>query len=68
MPKLKTNRSASKRFRVTGKGKIKRAQAFKSHNTAKKTPKRVRKLRAREYVGSSDIKAISKLLPNSFRG
>ena len=31
MPKIKTNRAAAKRFRVTGSGKIKRNKAYKSH-------------------------------------
>ena len=32
MPKLKTKRSAVKRFRSTGTGKIKVAKAFRRHN------------------------------------
>jgi len=36
MPKMKTNRSAAKRFRFTGSGKIKRAKAYKSHLLTKK--------------------------------
>ena len=31
MPKIKTNRAAAKRFRVTGSGKVKRNKGFKSH-------------------------------------
>ena len=31
MPKMKTKRSAAKRFKVTGTGKLKRAKAYKSH-------------------------------------
>jgi large subunit ribosomal protein L35 len=31
MPKIKTRRSAAKRFKVTGTGKFKRSKAFKSH-------------------------------------
>lgn len=46
MPKLKvkTNRSAAKRFRVTASGKIKRASGGKSHSNAKKGRKRMRRL------------------------
>jgi len=40
MPKMKTNRSAAKRFKLTGKGKVKRHHAFKSHILTKKTTKR----------------------------
>ena len=39
MPKMKTNSSAKKRFRVTGTGKIKRKHAFKRHILTKKTKK-----------------------------
>ncbi len=46
MPKLKvkTNRSAAKRFRVTASGKIKRASSGKSHSNEKKGRKRMRRL------------------------
>jgi len=45
MPKLKTNRSVAKRFKVTGTGKLKRFKANKSHILTKKTTKRKRNLR-----------------------
>ena len=31
MPKVKTNRAAAKRFKVTGTGKLKRNKAYKRH-------------------------------------
>ena len=37
MPKMKTNRAAAKRFKVTGTGKLKRMKANKSHILTKKT-------------------------------
>ncbi|HDI78142.1 MAG TPA: 50S ribosomal protein L35, partial [Desulfobacteraceae bacterium] len=40
MPKMKTNRSAAKRFRITGSGKIARRKACKSHLLTKKSAKR----------------------------
>jgi len=45
MPKMKTNSSAKKRFKVTGSGKIKFKQAGKRHNLDKKSQSRIRKLR-----------------------
>lgn len=66
MPKMKTNKTASKKFRVTSKGKVKRSQAFMSHNTAKKTPKRARNLRKMTYVDSVDVPAVQRMLPYSF--
>ena len=44
MPKMKTNSSAKKRFKVTGTGKVKRAKAFKNHILTKKSTKRKRAL------------------------
>jgi hypothetical protein len=39
MPKIKTNRSAAKRFKKTGSGKIQRAKSGKNHFTGKKSIK-----------------------------
>ena len=48
MPKMKTNRSAAKRFKVTGSGKLKRNKAYKRHILTKKSPKTKRNLRKSE--------------------
>ena len=45
MPKMKTNRSAAKRFKVTGTGKLKRNKAYKRHILTKKSAKTKRNLR-----------------------
>ena len=45
MPKMKTRRSAAKRFKVTGTGEFKRAKAFRSHILEHKSPARKRNLR-----------------------
>jgi large subunit ribosomal protein L35 len=45
MPKVKTNSSAKKRFKVTGTGKILHKQAGKRHNLGKKSQRRIRNLR-----------------------
>ena len=63
MPKMKTRRAAAKRFKLTGSGKIKRAQAFRSHILTKKTSKRKRNLRKTSYVAPAQEKAMKKLLP-----
>ena len=63
MPKVKTHRGAKKRFKVTGKGKIKRSKAFASHLKVKKSAKKKRKSRRRGILHSSDTKKIKKLLP-----
>ncbi len=63
MPKQKTVRSVKKRFRYTGKGKLRRYKAYKSHILTKKNAKRKRRLRQPDLVDSVDQKRIKKLLP-----
>lgn len=63
MPKLKTNRSAAKRFKRTKSGKLKKRKAGRGHILGKKSRKRKRKLRKPSYVSSTDEKRIRRLLP-----
>ncbi|MBI2231594.1 MAG: 50S ribosomal protein L35 [Deltaproteobacteria bacterium] len=63
MPKIKTNRAAAKRFRVTGSGKIKRNKGFKSHLLSSKGKKRKRHLRQGTLVSAVERKNIRKLIP-----
>jgi large subunit ribosomal protein L35 len=63
MPKIKTRRSAAKRFKVTGSGEFKRNKAFKSHILEKKSPARKRNLRKATLVSKSDHERVSKMLP-----
>lgn len=63
MPKMKTKRGAAKRFKKTGTGKIKRAQAYTSHILTKKSTKRKRNLRQGCTVDAADVKSIKKILP-----
>jgi large subunit ribosomal protein L35 len=62
MPKMKTNSSAKKRFRLTGSGKIKRNKAFKSHILTKKTKKQKRNLTYSGLVNSRDESNVKFLL------
>ena len=62
MPKQKTKRGASKRFKVTGTGKIKRFRANKSHILTKKHPKRKRRLRKGTLVAHADERRIRRVL------
>ncbi|NLC28443.1 MAG: 50S ribosomal protein L35 [Campylobacteraceae bacterium] len=61
MPKMKTVRGAAKRFKAT-KNKIKRGSAFRSHILTKKPTKRMRGLKASQYVDSSDVKSVDIML------
>ncbi len=63
MPKMKTSRSAAKRFKVTGTGKLKRAKAYKSHILTKKSTKRKRNLRQAAITDATNVKNIKKILP-----
>jgi large subunit ribosomal protein L35 len=62
MPKQKTKRSAMKRFKLTGRGKVKRARANKSHILTKKHPKRKRRLRKATTVAKADELRIKRVL------
>lgn len=62
MPKLKSNRGARKRFRVTAKGKFKRGHANTSHILTKKTRKRKRNLRKQVIVSDADHRQVGRLL------
>ena len=64
MPKIKTNRSAAKRFRKTGTGKIIYHKSCASHILTKKTTKRKRSLRKTPLVAKVNRKVIRLLLPN----
>ena len=63
MPKMKSNRAAMKRFKVTGSGKIKRNKGFKSHLLSSKGKKRKRKLRHATTVSAAEQKNVRKLIP-----
>ena len=63
MPKIKTNRAAAKRFKVTGTGKLKRNKAYKSHILTKKSTKRKRNLRQATITDATNVKNMNKVLP-----
>jgi large subunit ribosomal protein L35 len=63
MPKMKTKKGASKRFKVRPGGSVKRSQAFKRHILTKKTQKAKRQLRGTAAVHHSDTPAIRAMLP-----
>ena len=63
MPKMKTSRSAAKRFKLTGTGKLKRSKAYKSHILTKKSTKRKRNLRQAAMTDSTNVQNMKKILP-----
>lgn len=62
MPKIRTQRGAAKRFKLTAGKKVKRNKAFASHILTKKTSKRKRKLRKAGLVAASEERRVKRML------
>jgi large subunit ribosomal protein L35 len=63
MPKIKSLKAASKRFKKTASGKFARKHAYKSHILTKKASKRKRHLRTEGVVSPADQKNVQRMLP-----
>jgi large subunit ribosomal protein L35 len=63
MPKLKTRKAASKRYKITGNNNFLRRHAFKGHLLMKKSNRQKRKLSQRLCVSPHDLKPIQLMLP-----
>ena len=63
--KLKTKKSAAKRFKFTGSGKIKRKKANMRHIMTKMSPGKKRGLRSSGLIAKADEKSVKQMLPNS---
>ncbi|HZT40235.1 MAG TPA: 50S ribosomal protein L35 [Bryobacteraceae bacterium] len=63
MPKLKTHKGASKRFKKTGTGKIKRRHSFARHILTSKPRSRKRRLTQGVIVDAADQAALKQMLP-----
>jgi large subunit ribosomal protein L35 len=63
MPKLKTNRSAAKRFKVTKTGKVKHKRAYLRHLLSSKSRSRKRHLGAPALLNTADGRKIKRLVP-----
>ena len=61
--KVKTNKGAAKRFKVTASGKVRRNRSGKSHLNVKKSRKRKRRLLSPDYIEGTAAKRIKKLVP-----
>lgn len=61
--KMKTKKSAAKRFKVTGSGKLVRNKAYKRHILTKKSTKRKRNLRHAGLVDETQIKTMKRIMP-----
>lgn len=63
MPKMKTNRGAAKRFKVTGTGEIVYSKSHANHILTKKTSKRKRTLRKPNVIDKSNKGMLKRLIP-----
>ena len=62
MPKNKTHSGASKRFKVTGSGKLRREQAGRRHILEKKSSRVTRRLEGTTEVSGNEAKRVNKML------
>ncbi len=65
MPKIKTNRSAAKRFRMTGSGKIVRRRQGLRHILTKKSRSRKNRLGKLACVDASNVDAVLRMVPKA---
>lgn len=64
MPKMKTHSATKKRIKITGSGMVVRGRAGTSHLAPGKTQKRIRHLRKKAMVSSSDLGRIRQQIAN----
>ncbi|MBN1867713.1 50S ribosomal protein L35 [Candidatus Sumerlaeota bacterium] len=62
MPKMKSNSSIKKRFKVTGTGKLVHHKMNATHNLTKKNAKRKRRLRETAVLSAADRRRVERLL------
>ena len=63
MPKLKTNKSAAKRLKRTGSGKLMRNRMGRRHILTSKPAKRKRHMRKQTTVAPGMVKRMNVLVP-----
>ncbi|NQZ28943.1 MAG: 50S ribosomal protein L35 [Mycoplasmatales bacterium] len=61
MPKMKTKSAVTKRVKVTGTGKVKRGQAYRSHLAQNKSTKQKRQSRKSDLMSKGDMKRLKGL-------
>jgi large subunit ribosomal protein L35 len=62
MPKMKTDRGAAKRIKVTGTGRLRRRKAFRSHLLEHKSSVRTRRLGRETEISSADSRQVKRML------
>lgn len=64
MPKIKTRKTAAKRFKVTGTGKLIHTHAYRNHLNIHKGASEQRRLGQGSELYKGKRKSIKRLLPN----
>jgi large subunit ribosomal protein L35 len=62
MPKMKTDKGAAKRIKVTGTGRLRRRKAFRNHLFEKKSSVRMRRLGRETEIAKADEKTTRRML------
>jgi large subunit ribosomal protein L35 len=62
MPKMKTHKTTAKRFKVTGKGKLRRRKARATHLRRRKSKRMKRELQKDVPVSKADRKRVRRIL------
>jgi large subunit ribosomal protein L35 len=63
MPKLKSHKGASKRFKTTASGKVKRGHSGLRHMLSSKAKKRKRRLGTATLVSDGDLRKVKRMIP-----
>jgi large subunit ribosomal protein L35 len=66
MPKMKTRKTAAKRFKISGTGKLLRRHTRRGHLMINKDPNRKRALKQEAELTGGDLAKTKRLLPNAF--
>jgi large subunit ribosomal protein L35 len=62
MPKMKTDKGAAKRIKVTGTGRLRRGKAFRGHNFEIKSSVRMRRLGREADIAKADERTTRRML------
>ncbi len=62
MPKMKTKKAVAARFKLTGRGKLKKNSPGLRHILTKKSPKRKRQLSKPSLVSGAQLKTYKRLM------
>jgi large subunit ribosomal protein L35 len=63
MPKMKTKKTAAKRFKITGTGRVRRPKQGANHGMQEKSRKRVRRLVKSDMIDKTFEKHVKRMLP-----